>query len=222
MGSSLDPQKFLADVEAFRAQKYVTARVLALYAASVAISDEPGMTAALKLARQQSIERPLCYEIVLQSYLFLGFPRMLAAIEHLEKIFPSEKRKSALEMVSEQESKHWYINGLSLCKRIYGSSFEPLKKRIEALSPDIFRWMIIEGYGKVLSRPGLGIVERELANVAFLLVEDREQQLHSHMRGALNVGATEELLSAVVHDIGDAGGSGYATALDILKKFGIK
>lgn len=222
MGSSVDPQQFLIALESFRAQKYVVPRSLALYAAAVALADEPAMTAALKLARQQSIERALCYEIVLQSYLFLGFPRMLGATEHLEKTLPSEKRKSALEMVSEQESKHWYINGLALCKRIYGTNFESLKTRIEALSPEIFRWMIIEGYGKVLSRPGLGIVERELANVAFLMVEDREQQLHSHMRGALNVGATEELLKAVVFDIGEAAGSGYATALDVLKKFGIK
>ncbi len=28
--------------------------------------------------------------------------------------------------------------------------------------------MIVEGYGKTLSRPGLGIVERELATVAAL------------------------------------------------------
>ena len=78
--------------------------------------------------------------------------------------------------------------------------------------------MIIEGYGKVLSRPGLGIVERELANVAFLMGEDYEQQLHSHMRGALNVGATEELLKTVVHDIGEAAGNGYRTAQAILTK----
>lgn len=222
MEIAINLQKFRAGLDSFQASKFVVPRILALYAASVALADEETMTAALRLGQRQSIERSLFYEVVLQSYLFLGFPRMLIASDHLERTMPTEKRRSALEMVSEQEAKHWYINGLALCKRIYGTNFEALKTRIEACSPDTFRWMIIEGYGKVLSRPGLGIVERELANVAFLMVEDYEQQLHSHMRGSLNVGATEELLKTVVHDVGEAAGNGYGTAQMILTKLGKK
>jgi 4-carboxymuconolactone decarboxylase len=222
MNRAQDLQSFRAGLADFQPSKFIVPRVLALYAASVALADEETMTAALRLGQRQSIERALFHEIVLQSYLFLGFPRMLIATDHLDRTIPAEKRRSVLEAVSEQESKHWYINGLALCRRIYGLNFEALKTRIEATSPDIFRWMIIEGYGKVLSRPGLGIVERELANVAFLMVEDHEQQLHSHMRGSLNVGATLELLEAVVDDIGAAAEQGHATALAILAKLGKK
>jgi 4-carboxymuconolactone decarboxylase len=220
MSSLVDLHAFRTRIDSFKAPKYTVTRALVLYAASVALCDEPTMTCALKLGQRQSIERALYNELVLQSYLFLGFPRMLIASDHLERTIPAEKRRSVLEMVSEQESKHWYINGLSLCKKIYGSSFDALKTRVEGISPEIFRWMIIEGYGKVLSRPGLGIIERELANVAFLMIEDRDQQLHSHMRGSLNVGATPELLRAVVEDIGPAAGSGQTTAHDILVKLG--
>jgi 4-carboxymuconolactone decarboxylase len=50
------------------------------------------------------------------------------------------------------------------------------------------RWMVEEGYGKVLGRPGLDLRDRELCIVALLAVLDAPRQLHSHLRGALNVG----------------------------------
>ncbi|MEW5994266.1 MAG: carboxymuconolactone decarboxylase family protein, partial [Candidatus Zixiibacteriota bacterium] len=78
-----------------------------------------------------------------------------------------------------------------------------------------------EGYGKVLSRPGLGIIDRELAIVSCLVIDRREKQLHSHIRGAANVGASPELIRLVVEDLGEAAGSGYRLACDILNQLGI-
>jgi hypothetical protein len=50
--------------------------------------------------------------------------------------------------------------------------------------------MIVEGYGKVLGRPGLDAGDvRELCIVALLAVAGRAAQLYSHLRGALNAGA---------------------------------
>ena len=49
--------------------------------------------------------------------------------------------------------------------------------------------MLVEGYGKVLGRPGLALVMRELCIVATLAVTGASKQLHSHLRGALNIGA---------------------------------
>jgi 4-carboxymuconolactone decarboxylase len=48
--------------------------------------------------------------------------------------------------------------------------------------------MIVEGYGKVLSRPGLDLPRRELCIVAACVASGQERQLHSHLHGALNVG----------------------------------
>jgi 4-carboxymuconolactone decarboxylase len=164
-----------------------------------------------------AIERGVLYEVVLQSYLFLGFPRMLIAAEILDRVLPGNSRQSMEQKIAGNEMTQWYENGLALCKRVYGDSFEPLRARVGALSPEIFHWMILEGYGKVLSRPGLGPVERELANVAMLMIDDREQQLHSHMRGALNVGASPELLKLVVDDLAELA-DGYSTAQQLLAR----
>jgi 4-carboxymuconolactone decarboxylase len=49
--------------------------------------------------------------------------------------------------------------------------------------------MIVEGYGKVLSRPGLDLPRRELCIVAACAHTGQDRQLHSHLRGALNAGA---------------------------------
>ena len=92
---------------------------------------------------------------------------------------------------------------------------------MESLAPDIFRWMIIEGYGKVLSRQILNIVDRELAIVAALMVDNRQKQLYSHMKGALNAGASEDLLKSVITDISHAAPDGYRSYQDIFVKMGI-
>lgn len=58
--------------------------------------------------------------------------------------------------------------------------------------------MVEEGYGKVLGRPGLSLLARELCIVALLTVLDVPRQLYSHLRGALNVGGTEEAVDAAL------------------------
>ena len=52
--------------------------------------------------------------------------------------------------------------------------------------------MVEEGYGKVLSRPPMGEITRELCIVSLLGAAGHDRQLHSHLLGALNVGAPPE------------------------------
>ena len=52
-------------------------------------------------------------------------------------------------------------------------------------------------------------------------MENREKQLFSHIKGAINVGVDRELLMLVVEDIGRAAGEGYVTTVNILKRLEI-
>lgn len=213
------PAQLLVErIASFAPERHEIPRLQALYAASIATADDTAMSAALKLAATVGINRIPCYEIVLQSYLFLGFPRMLLAVESLNRIMPNGAHLEQDGGGRKQADHH--ETGLALCREIYGTAFEPLRTKIESRAPEVFRWMIQEGYGKVMSRPGLGKMEREICSTAFLIMEGYEQQLHSHMRGALNVGTPVELLSSVIEDIGPAGGAGTATARRILAKIG--
>lgn len=208
---------FRDSISFFEPDRFAVPRWLALYASGIATAD-PGLQEEIVVrCNSLAIERGVLYEVVLQSYLFLGFPRMLIAAEILDKVLPGNSRQYMEQKIAGNEMTQWHENGLALCKRVYGDSFEPLRARVGALAPEIFHWMILEGYGKVLSRPGLGPVERELANVAMLMIDDREQQLHSHMRGALNVGASPELLKLVVDDLAELA-DGYSTAQQLLAR----
>jgi 4-carboxymuconolactone decarboxylase len=61
---------------------------------------------------------------------------------------------------------------------------------VRALHPAIDAWMVTEGYGRTMGRPGLDLMRRELCTVAQTAVLEAPKQLHSHLRGALNAGAS--------------------------------
>lgn len=195
-------------------------RTVAMFSASVAIADEELIVSAVEKSLQIGVKRGQLYEAVLQSYLFLGFPRMLIATESLHRAAPASPAASANSSADAADFHTWTDRGVELCKKVYGRNYDSLKLRVESMAPEVFQWMVLEGYGKVLSRPGLDSVSRELASVACLLVDNRPAQLYAHMRGALNVGASDELLRTVVTDIGAFAGDGHVSALEVLARFG--
>lgn len=178
-------------------------RKIAFLSASIANGKESTIKEVLRYLREKRFDRTAIYETILQSYLFLGFPRMIeAGIFHYE-VFGDrpECHQGEFNAVTSSESEQWFENGVELCRKVYGKNYERLKKRFNEISPEIFRWMVIEGYGKVLTRPGLNSIERELAEVAALIVDCRERQLLSHVIGSIHVGAGIELIRAVSEDI---------------------
>ncbi len=139
------------------------------------------------------------YEIVLQSYLFGGFPTALDALQSCYRVFGAPPLIGEVgATVSETLIRE---RGEVLCREIYGSVFEKMIDTLTSVSPDLAQWMITEGYGKTLSRPGCDTVTRELCIVAMLSVLGRRQQLTSHVRGALRAGATIQDLKEVEHAV---------------------
>jgi len=218
MNVSVNKDVLISAVKSFDPKKYLKSRILSLYSATIVMADTQLMTQVINIGEKYSITRDIFYEVVLQSYLFLGFPRMLTAAENLQEILPLKQSNFELEQISETESHRWLHDGLKLFHNIYGKKSATLRKKVVSIAPDIFRWMIIEGYGKVLSRPLLKSAERELSIVAFLMMENREKQLYAHMNGALNVGVSWELLKYVIDDIGEAAGVGYKNARTYLNR----
>ncbi len=81
---------------------------------------------------------------------------------------------------------------------VYGTMYDRLRENIRHLHPLLDDWMIDEGYGKVLSRPGLDLPRRELCIVAACAATGQDRQLHSHLHGARNVGASVGAVDAAV------------------------
>lgn len=157
---------------------------------AIAGGSEPQLRAAI--ARCATIGHPKWVEeTILQSYLFAGFPRALNAMREWRKA--SGRKAPARDDGAEHEDRvgQWRAEGEEMCARVYGEMYEKLRVNIAELHPALDAWMVIEGYGMVLSRPGLDIVRRELCIVAVCAVAKQDRQLQSHLHGALNVGATQ-------------------------------
>lgn len=88
--------------------------------------------------------------------------------------------------------------GEALCRRIYGEVYGKMIARMRGFHPDLAAWILEDGYGKVLSRPVLTVVERELLIVAVLATLDVPAQLKSHVLGAGRVGATRAQIDAML------------------------
>lgn len=118
--------------------------------------------------------------------LHAGFPAALEALAVLNELWPGRARPT-----SEGDRSLWRRRGERLCRRVYGDAFPRLVANVDRLHPAMRAWMIEEGYGRVLSRPGLAPPERELVAVAVLAAGGWERQLVSHLLGARRMGVGE-------------------------------
>jgi 4-carboxymuconolactone decarboxylase len=178
-------------------------RELVRLAAVIASGTEGQIRAAMGHVARAGVPPVWVEELVLQTYLFAGFPRGLNAMREWRRASgreaPERDDGERLENTAE-----WQRQGEDTCRTVYGATYERLRVNIRDLHPALDAWMIVEGYGKVLSRPGLDLKRRELCVVAACAVLEQERQLHSHLHGALNAGATPAEVDdalAVVDDL---------------------
>ncbi|MEN8144296.1 MAG: carboxymuconolactone decarboxylase family protein [Gemmatimonadota bacterium] len=130
-------------------------------------------------------------EAMLQCYLFLGFPAALQAFSIWREVAGETGSETGRDP-AEDSLEEWRERGQSICRTVYQANFEKLRANVHTMHPALDRWMITEGYGKVLGRPGLSLAARELCTVAILAATGWERQLHSHLRGALNASASRQ------------------------------
>lgn len=153
-------------------------------AAALGTRDAARLSAALAEAAR-SAEATAVEEVILQSHLFVGFPDALNALAAWRDV---SGRPAPLDTTDDPDG--WTERGERVCAAVYGANYARLRENVRALHPDFEGWMVTGGYGRVIGRPGLDLVTRELAIAALLAAWDAPRQLHSHLRGALNVGAT--------------------------------
>lgn len=156
----------------------------------------PGVLEEALHAAQRWVEPGEVEEALLQSYLFLGFPAALGGLALWRKVSGAPPPQALGEAQGSWESR-----GERVCSQVYGEQYPGLRTNIGRLHPELDRWMVLEGYGKVLGRPGLELGRRELCIVAILAVLDAPVQLYSHLRGALNVGVPAEWVEEALQEV---------------------
>ena len=176
-------------------------RHLVRIAGAIAGSPEGQMRATLSEAVDE-VDPDAVDEIILQSYLFAGFPRALNAARAWRAV-SGRPAPDEDEEATAKDLAAWRKRGEKTCAVIYGDHYEKLRENIRALHPALDEWMIVDGYGKVLSRPGVDLRTRELCVVAACAVSGQQRQLHSHLHGALNAGSSAAEVAAVLDALSD-------------------
>jgi len=91
-----------------------------------------------------------------------------------------------------------YRRGMEILNRINRESYSTLREELEDVAPDLARFVAEFAYGDVYSRGVLDLKTRELVTLAALTVLGAEDQLKSHVRGAINAGCSEEEIIEVM------------------------
>ena len=168
--------------------------------AAAASGDAELLVAALEQA--SGIASDDIEELLLQTYLFAGFPRTINAFFTWQGWASRDGRERGERRIESSSAEALRERGEALCRRVYGDHYEPLRIRLERLHPEIAEWTLVEGYGKVLGRPGSpGPDLRELAAVGSLIALDAGRQLAAHLRGALHVGVPGPVLAAAARAV---------------------
>jgi 4-carboxymuconolactone decarboxylase len=189
-------------------------RALVRLSAVIAAGSESAVRRSLAVAARVT---PAAHveELVLQSYLFCGFPRALNAAREWRRVSPVPAPTSD-EAEDLSRTEEWRERGERTCEEVYGRMYEKLRLNVRDLHPALDSWMVLEGYGKVLSRQGLDLPRRELCIVAACAATDQDRQLHSHLHGALNVGVSPELLADAIDALEETIGAARVRSVRLL------
>jgi 4-carboxymuconolactone decarboxylase len=164
-------------------------RDLVRFAAAVAQGYEPELRESVESLRLTQVPSAWIEELLLQSILMAGYPRALVAFTVWRKLGGVAAESTDPDQ-DYGRAAEWTRQGEELCAVVYGDNYTKLRQSVRQLHPAVDSWMITEGYGRTLSRPGLDLRRRELCIVAQTAVLEAPRQLHSHLRGALQAGAT--------------------------------
>lgn len=199
-----------------RYNKFEAQDILSLIAASAALRKINILSKLISLAKSREIPFKKIYETLLQNYLFTGYPSAIISLKVLKSYYPEKQIPKSEDM----NLYHFRKRGVANCKKVYGNKYEKLIINISNFSPDLSEWLVLEGYGKVLSRKGLSFKERELCIVAVLSALKFENQLYSHIKGAFRANASVTEIKRVIENLNFLGRKNLsAFGLRVLKKF---
>lgn len=180
-------------------------RCLALLHGATCVGRFDAVPALHALADRLEIPIARRREAALQVAAYGGFPRtieglsLLAAHSRLVPSAPSapgpptaqgaQVARAAPTAAQASTSEALWERGRVVWERVYADQADEVLAWLGTLAPELPDWVLDEAYGRVLSRPGLSLAERELLGVAALALMALPAPLASHVRGALRNGS---------------------------------
>lgn len=85
-----------------------------------------------------------------------------------------------------------YQKGLKILRAINGQEGKTILQSLQAVSPEMAKFVVEFPYGDIYSRPGLDLKTRELITIASLVTLGfAQKELKAHIRNAINAGCTQ-------------------------------
>jgi 4-carboxymuconolactone decarboxylase len=141
-------------------------------------------------------------EVLMHSSFYSGVPATLDALAIAKEVFEEKQIDYSPQEVFDTSETPDDLFNRGVARRVEymgapsGSSQGPVteaEKDFNRLTQEYY-------WGSIWNRPGLTLPERSICTMAALTALGRESQLASHIRGALNVGLTqEEIIEVFIH-----------------------
>lgn len=171
---------------------------LVCIAAATATGDEAKLRDRMIAAQAVHVPPQWVDELLLQSFLNVGYPLALVAFGVWRSVAGPVLDSEKGEPIAPPDWERWTKRGVEACGEVYGRTYHKLLLNLRALHPSIERLVVVDAYGKILSRPGLDSKRRELCTLAAIAMQNAPRQLHAHLRGALNTGSTRDEVDEVI------------------------
>jgi len=165
-------------------------------AVATATGDEDKLRKLMTAARAAGVPSLWVEELLLQSFLNVGYPLALVAFGVWRSV--AGPVVEAGEPIAHPEWERWTKRGVAACGEVYGRTYHKLMLNLRALHPAIEPLVVVDAYGKILGRPGLDSKRRELCTLAAIAMQNAPRQLHAHLRGALNTGSSRDEVDEVI------------------------
>lgn len=170
-------------------------------AAATATGDEAKLRQRMIAARAAEVPPLWVEELLLQSFLNVGYPLALVAFGVWRGVAGPPKETG--ESIAHPDWERWTTRGVEACGEVYGRTFHKLMLNLRTLHPAIEPLVVVDAYGKILGRPGLDSKRRELCTLAAIAMQNAPRQLHAHLRGALNTGSSRDEVDEVIAIVED-------------------
>ncbi|MGE0144977.1 MAG: carboxymuconolactone decarboxylase family protein [Planctomycetota bacterium] len=163
-------------------------RLRCLVTRSIGDANWQALQTLLAAARNRNFDRDRFDETLLQGVLFFGFPRLVTAYETLATVWPANDGDKIAGLPPHAQA----AAGRALFDAVYGKNAAAVHAKLLGFHDEFHAFVIEAAYGRILSRPGMPVVERELIAVAALTTLRQVPQLIAHARGAATFGAAAD------------------------------
>ena len=160
-------------------------------------------------------------EAIYQNASFIGFPKVLNAVETINEVFKARGIVLPLENMGTVSENQRFEKGKEIQYPLYGEKMkENMKDLPGGLGEEIPRLLTESGFGDFYTRRGLDLKTRELLIFCTLAtLGGTERQMASHAVGNLKAGNSKEtLISAMVHCYPYIGFPRISNAITVIKE----